>query len=272
LRPPREWITQPGGLADALRGLRQDAGLTGEQLAERLGWRAASKVRQAENGHRILSPEDTRAWAVACGQPGEAERLLQMAAAAKVNRRQYMYQRSFAGVQEQLDDLWRQAAVISNFECFVIPGLLQTPAYTRYWFEAGSARSGGSGDVDEAVAARRRRQDILDEPGREFHFLLMESLLLTRPPVPDEVMAAQWDRVARAAMLPNVTVGIVPFSARIVPPVVASFVLLDKAAYLETNTSQTVLEGPESEYYGQIWGELARAALTGDEALALIPR
>lgn len=278
MRPPREWITQPGGLADALRGLRQTAGLTGEQLAERLSWRNASKVRQAENGHRILSPEDTRAWAVACGQPDEAERLLQMTGAAKVNRRQYMYQKSFADVQDKLDDLWRQAKIIRSFESFVVPGLLQTPAYTRYWFEVGSARSGGSGDVDEAVAARRRRQDILDEDGREFHFLLMESLFLLRPgpggamPNPDEVMRVQWDRIARAATLPHVTLGIIPLTARIVPPVVASFVQLDDATYLEAYTSQTLLDGPEAAHYNLVWDDLAAAAVIGDEALALIPR
>jgi transcriptional regulator with XRE-family HTH domain len=270
LKPPREWLVQPGGLTDTLRALRKTAGLTGEQLSELLGWANASKLRQAENGHRILSDPELAAWAEKTGQPEAAQVLLDMAAAGRTIRRQYMYQHSFADVQRQLDGLFRSAKVICDFESFVVPGLLQTPEYARFWFETGSARSGGSGDVDEAVTARRRRQDILDEQGREFQFLIMESLL-SMWPCPDEVMLAQFDRLTRAALLRNVSLGVVPFSARIVPPVVASFVRLDDATYLESLTAQTVLEDRvESERYGEVWAEMAAAAVTGQGAVDMI--
>jgi transcriptional regulator with XRE-family HTH domain len=270
LKPPREWLVQPGGLTDTLRALRKTAGLTGEQLSDRLKWTNASKLRQAENGHRILSDAELTAWAEKTGQPDAAQSLLEMAAAGRTIHRQYMYQRSFASVQRQLDGLWRAATVIRDFESFVVPGLLQTTEYARYWFAAGSVRSGVSGDVDEAVTARRRRQDILDEPGREFQFLIMESLLKMWP-CPDEVMLPQFDRLARAAILPNVTLGVVPFSARMVPPVVASFVRLDEATYLESLTAQTVLEGgAESAQYGGVWDEMEHEAVTGQAAVDMI--
>ncbi len=43
--------------------------LTGQQLAQRLGWQG-SKVSKLENGRQTATPEDLRAWADATEQPG----------------------------------------------------------------------------------------------------------------------------------------------------------------------------------------------------------
>ncbi|MCA1672702.1 MAG: helix-turn-helix domain-containing protein, partial [Actinobacteria bacterium] len=47
-----------------LRVLREDARLTGKDLADRLGW-AQSKVSRLENGKQTATVEDVEAWAQA---------------------------------------------------------------------------------------------------------------------------------------------------------------------------------------------------------------
>ena len=63
MRPASEQLTQPGGLAERLAGLRSAAGLKAVQLAESLGW-ARSKISKIENGNQVPSPDDIRAWIV----------------------------------------------------------------------------------------------------------------------------------------------------------------------------------------------------------------
>ena len=50
----RDWLTQPGGIANRLHGLRRAAGLSGEQLAKLLGW-TRTKVPKIENGSKVLA-------------------------------------------------------------------------------------------------------------------------------------------------------------------------------------------------------------------------
>lgn len=54
------------GFGNRLRALRLDAGLTGKELADRLGW-AASKVSRLEHGRQTASADDVGAWVMACG-------------------------------------------------------------------------------------------------------------------------------------------------------------------------------------------------------------
>ena len=57
----RDWLTQPGGIANRLHGLRRAAGLSGEQLAKLLGW-TRTKVPKIENGsHLPFSPDGSLA-------------------------------------------------------------------------------------------------------------------------------------------------------------------------------------------------------------------
>ncbi len=56
------------GFGNRLRRLREDADLSGKQLAELLEW-PASKVSRLENGKQTATAADVRAWASATGVP-----------------------------------------------------------------------------------------------------------------------------------------------------------------------------------------------------------
>jgi len=61
--------------------------------------------------------------------------------------------------------------------CWVLPGLIQTEAYTRAVLRAAQQRRGLPDDVEAAVATRIARQRVLRRGGRTAAFLLEESAL-----------------------------------------------------------------------------------------------
>jgi transcriptional regulator with XRE-family HTH domain len=272
LRPTGEWLNQPGGLAERLVRIRKAAGLTGDQLAAQLSW-PRSKVPKLENGRQMPKTADITAWAQACGQPEVAQELLAVLAEAESVHRQYRHQLrrgGHAAVQRDLDKLVRQAKRIRNFETLIIPGLLQTPDYARYRLREIMQLSGDTNDAEDAVAARMHRQEVLYETGREFEFIIMETALLART-CPDEVMLGQLDRLMGVPGLSNVTFGIVPLGALMsLTPVVASFLVLDDLTYVETYSSEDLLQGDESAVYGQVADRLRAESVTGEAARELI--
>ena len=69
---------EPGSLAVRLYRMRKAAGLTGDQLADLLGWGPAgrTKISKIENSKQSPTSEDISAWAHACEHPEMIEDLL----------------------------------------------------------------------------------------------------------------------------------------------------------------------------------------------------
>lgn len=272
MRPTGEWLAQPGGLADRLREIRRAAGLTGDRLAAQLDW-PRSKVPKLENGRQMPTEADVAAWAHAASQPDAIPGLLAMLGEAQTVHRQYRHQvrrGGHAAVQADLDKLVRDARHIRNFETLIIPGLLQTPDYARYRLQEIMRLSGDAADVEAAVAARMRRQEVLYESGREFQFIIMETALLVRN-CPSAVMLGQLDRLMTASGLGGISVGIIPLDAPLsLTPVVSAFLILDDAAYLETYTAEDLVYGNEAATYQQVADQLQAQAATGGAAHDLI--
>lgn len=79
----------------------------------------------------------------------------------------------------------------------------------------GARLHGAPDDVDEAVAVRLRRQELLYRPGKSFHLVVGEAVLWSEAAAPRDVMTAQLDRlVAATTLAPKVKFGIVPFAAQ----------------------------------------------------------
>jgi transcriptional regulator with XRE-family HTH domain len=274
VRPTEEWLNQPGGLADALRGLRKAARLTGDQLAAQLGW-ARSKVPKLENGRQMPSEDDLTAWAEACGKPEAMPELLSMLAEAQAVHRQYRHQLRRGGhvaSQQDLDRLVHQAQRIRNFEITFIPGLLQTPDYARYRLKEAMRLSGeDESRVERAVTARMRRQEVLYEAGHEFEFIIMETALQIRNCLP-EVMLTQLDRLLGVTGFRNVRLGVIPMDAMLPVTPYIGFLILDEVTYLETHTSENLLHGEESVSYQRLADALSAQSVSEDGARELISR
>jgi transcriptional regulator with XRE-family HTH domain len=249
-------------LGARLRELRRAAGLNGQQLAEVLSWQG-SKVSKIENGRQTPTDDDVRAWCRAVGAEGEIERLLADLHTLETRHAEWQQQvrGGLARVQESVAKREAATRTMRSFQLTFVPGLLQTPGYARARLEQSGRRWGRSADVDEAVAARMARQAVLYEPGRGFHFVIAESVLLFAL-CPPEAMLAQIDRLVSLSMLENVRLGIVPFDRPYVVAPKHGFSLLDdRLVTVETFTAELNLAQPqEIKMYRKVFDSMALAA------------
>jgi transcriptional regulator with XRE-family HTH domain len=271
VKATREWLDRPGGLAERLQRLRKAAGLTGDQLAAQAGWTRA-KVPKIENGRQMPSEDDIRAWAEISGAPEAVEELLAMLAEAQAVHRQWQHKlrAGQAALQTEYDTLVRGAARIRNFEIMLIPGLLQTPDYTRYRaLEAVRVHGADERGVETTIAARMRRTEVLYDAAKAFEFVITEAALrylLCPPPV----MLGQLDRLLSASRLPNIKLGIIPPGVELPVAPMIGYMIVDNVALAETFTSMETYTGPEAEKYAEIFDALMAEAVTGDDARRLI--
>lgn len=267
MHPAAELLTQPGGLADRLKRMRRGAGLTGEQL-ESLTGMATTKISKIENGRQMPTEADITAWASACGQPDAPAELLAMLAGVQAAHFQNrVRRRGHAAIQQDLDELVRQAKRIRNVEVALVPGLLQTPDYARH-FATEISRVYGTdpGSIEAAVSARMRRQEVLYDAGKQFEFVITESVLRMRPGG-RQVMLGQIDRLLTMGSLGNITLGVIPLEGSLTLLPLHGFLMLDDQVVIETYShDQQVLPPEEAAAYGPITDALLAESLTGGEA------
>lgn len=262
-------------LGARLREIRRSAQLTGRQLAESQGWHP-SKVSKIESGRQTASESDVAAWATACGVPDQTGELL---ASLRVLDDQYLeFRRMFRGGQRakqvELGRLESGTEVVRNFESVFVPGLLQTPGYARARLAEGLEAIGAPDDVDEAVAARMARQQVLyrsSPPLRRHHFVVTEAVLHYRLCAVD-ALAEQLDRLVAATALTSIRFGVIPFARALpVAPVQGFHLYDDQVVYVEHLTGELKLTEPaDVRVYLSAFGQLAGVAAYGAEARALI--
>ena len=257
-----------------LRELRRQAGLTGGRLAASLSW-PASKVSKLENGRQTPTDDDILAWTTATGASAEAEALL---ASLHTLETQHAEWRRILGaglspVQRELADLEEKTKLLRAFEATAVPGLLQTAEYARACFAESVWTHGLPNDVDEAVRARLRRQEVLYRPDKRFHFVVTEAALRLRM-CDDDAMLAQLERLVALTALRNVKLGVIGFEARyVVSPRHGFWIFDDDLVKVETHSAGLNLAQPqEIELYGRVFDQLAAVASYGTDARAIILR
>jgi transcriptional regulator with XRE-family HTH domain len=252
--------------------LREDAGLTGQQLADALGWNSRSRIPKLERGQQMPTEADIIRWADACGHPEEVPELLAMLAEGQVVHEQWRHKLrgGHAALQREFDRFVRDAKRIRNFEIMLIPGLLQTADYARYRaLEAVRLHGADPDKVEETVATRMRRQETLYDTSKTFEFIVTDAALryLLCPP---QVMAGQLDRLLGISGLGNVTLGIIPPGRELAVAPMVGFLMVDDLTVVETFTSEDDYIGPESAAYDRIADGLMAEAAVGDEARQLV--
>jgi transcriptional regulator with XRE-family HTH domain len=257
-----------------LRELRRQAGLTGAQLASSLSW-PASKVSKLENGRQTPTDDDIRAWTSGTGAPAQAEALLASLHTLETQHAEWrrVLQRGLSPVQRELAGFEEKAKLFRVVEVTAVPGLLQTAEYARACFEESVRTHGIPNDVDDAVRARLRRQDVLYRPDKGFHFVLTEAALRVRM-CPDDAMLAQLERLVALSALRNVKLGIIGFDARyVISPRHGFWIFDEDLVSVETHSAGLHLAQPqEIELYGRVFDQLAAVASYGSEARAIILR
>jgi transcriptional regulator with XRE-family HTH domain len=260
-----------------LRELRRQAGLTGAGLAASLSW-PASKVSKLENGRQTPTDDDILAWTGATGATGasaEAEGLLASLHTLELQYAEWqrVLRPGLGPVQRELADVEEKTKLFRVFEASVVPGLLQTGEYARARFMEAARLFGKADDVDEAVRARLRRQEVLYRPDRRLHFVVTEAALRFRR-CSDDAMLAQLERLVALTALRNVKLGIIGFDARFtIGPWHGFWLLDDDLVTVETFSAELNLAQPqEIEVYRAVFDQLAAVATYGSKARAIILR
>jgi transcriptional regulator with XRE-family HTH domain len=256
-----------------LRRVREDAGLTGRAVADRTGW-PHSKVSKLERGQQTATASDVEAWVDATGADPDTN--AELLAALQHARMEYIAwrQRLSTGTrarQVQRREAEAEASLIRAFEPGVIPGLLQTPDYARAVFQGLITTYQVANDVEEGVRARLRRQEILHQPGRKYHFVLAEAALYCRM-ADGLTMRGQLDRLLAVGRLPSVDLAVIPLGTRWPVGPLNGFWLFDRDyALVETLGAELTLREPtELAVYERIFETFSGLAVRGSAAADLI--
>ncbi|MEU8708179.1 helix-turn-helix transcriptional regulator [Streptomyces sp. NPDC048565] len=246
--------------------------LTGQQLAQRLGWQG-SKGSKLENGKQTAIPENLRAWADATEQPGVYAELAARLAGFESHIRSWRraLANGFKPLHEGLSAEIERTTTMWVWEESVIAGLLQPPEYARHVIQRYAELLGGAADIEDAVRSRVRRQEWLYRPGHKLHVLMWEAALrsLICPPA---VLAAQLHRLTGMIGMDTVELGIIPFTASVkIVPANGFWLLDDRLVVAEDWHAEMWLDDADNvTLYAKVWETLRESAVYGADAHNII--
>ena len=263
-------------LGAELRRLREEAGLTIDQVAEVLEC-SQSKVSRIETGQVSATPRDVRDMLALYRVPdAQREAMVQIAREA----RQPGWWQKFVDVPDGVPayvGLETAATSIDIYMSLIVPALLQTADYARAVIGAVRPDLPGA-EIDRRVELRLRRQALLDQDHPPALRVLLDDTVLRRPVGGEKVMAAQRRRLLEDAARPAVTLQVLPVEAGVhagmdgpftifgfPAPAERDVVALDSAAdalYLE--------DAEDVARYRRVFGLLLPAALTPEASAGRI--
>ncbi len=263
-------------LGTELRRLREQARLTCESVGQRLDC-SGTRISRIETGRISVRPGDVRELLEVYGVTGDrAGELVELAREA----RQKGWWHGFGPVTpswlEPYLGLEAEAARVREFQSMVLPGLLQTEDYARAVLRA--APGAGPADIEQQVALRMARQQVLDGTAPpELCLVLSEGVLRVQVGGPG-VMRAQLRKLAEVAGRGQVTLQVLPLCAAAHAYPVTPFTILDladpadpPAVYTEHLTGSLLLDDPaEVRAYTAVFERLRAEALGPGPSLDLI--
>ncbi len=270
-------------LAETLRRLREEAGLTLDQAAERLregpGRWSRAKLSRFENRVQTPKPREVEQLLDVYGVADPKTRTLLLELAGTANERGWWlaYRRDLPQDFHPYLSMEVDAVAIRTFETMLIPGLLQTPDYTRALVN-GINPGLPPDEVERRVAARMARQQILirEENPLQFHAILDQGILerLVGRPL---VMRNQLRRLAEASESSNIIIQVLPKSAGAHPGMEGPFTILTlpepvpDIGYTEGIGGSVYLERPDHVRVCTMrFAILTKMALSPEESVDLI--
>ncbi|MFD5568644.1 helix-turn-helix domain-containing protein [Streptomyces cadmiisoli] len=259
-------------IAEQLREIRRDAGLSGREIAARAGWQP-SKVSRLQSATTPPSDDDIRAWCTACGAE---DRISDLLAANRTADSMYLEWRrvqrtGLRRLQESRIPLYEQTRQFRVYSSTVVPGFLQTYEYAAALLANIARVHGTPDDAADAASARVERSHIIREGNHRFGILVEESVL--RHVVGDAAtMAGQLGYLLSVMALPSVSVGIVPAGRPREMWTLETFTVFDEGrVHVELLTAAITVTGPgEVAQYAHAFEEMAALAVYGARARSLI--
>jgi transcriptional regulator with XRE-family HTH domain len=259
-------------LGDRLREIRVDAGLTGRGLAQLAGW-DRTKVSKIEHGRTMPTAADIRIW---CEHTNAVDQVPDLTASLHTVEGMFiewrrMERTGLKRAQESVAPLFERTKRFRAYDSWLVPGLLQTAAYTKAVLTATASRRGVPDDIDEAVEVRMQRQHVLVEGDHTFATLI-EAAVLHSGIGGVRTMAEQLRHLLTVSKWPSVSLGIIPFRPdRVLRPVEGFWIFDDERVTVELVSGWLTLTQPnEIVLYTQAFDSLSAMAVYGSDARALV--
>jgi transcriptional regulator with XRE-family HTH domain len=195
-----------------LRRLRESRGITREDAGYAIR-SSHSKISRLELGRTGFKSYDVADLLTLYGVD-EAERSTILALAERANTPGWWqdHRDVVPDWQEAYLGLEQDAALIRTYEVQLVPQLLQTEDYARAVIAQGH-ESGSAEQIEQRVAVRMRRQEILTTPTGRKLWAVMDEAALRRQVGGRAMMRAQLEHLRRMAELPHITIQVLPFSS-----------------------------------------------------------
>jgi transcriptional regulator with XRE-family HTH domain len=266
-------------LAEELRALRVERGLTHEQLARQIG-QSRAQISRLENGHTVDQNDVMKILEVLEVDDDRWTQIVTIAREAG-ERGWWESNKAMGSRQALYADLEAGAESIREFQMTFIPGLLQTPEFARARVEAERVAGPVTYTADKAVEARNARQRMLRRPNGPSYEVVIDEVAVRRPAAPGEIVRAQlYNVAARVNRDPKTTVRVLPLGAAVdgyfVPRGAFSIYTFSDpgdptVVLVDTVTDDLVLTDPEDvQRYEGLYTRLREAALTTMASLDLL--
>ncbi len=264
-------------LATELRRLRDGARLTGEEVAERLGW-SPSKVSRIETATTAPSPADLRQLLDLYEVTGTQRERLELLSQNAGQRGWWdAYADTLDSDYAALIALEDQAATLRSYAAQIVPGLVQTEDYAREIVRSGSWTY-PPGEIERRVQVRMNRQRVLTRAEPLNWAAVIDEAVLHHRVGPPEVMRQQLKHLVEMSTRPNVEVQVLPNTAGAHPAVYGGFVIIGfpeliatDVVYLENLTSSIYVERETEVFrYSLAFDQLRTLSLDAEESRASI--
>jgi transcriptional regulator with XRE-family HTH domain len=259
-------------LGALLRALRNQNGLTVDQVAERLLC-SPSKVSRMETGHGAATPRDIRdlcdLYAVT---EGERERMMRLAHESKQQGWWHSHDLDF-GTYVGLEE---DATATRCYQSTIVPGVLQTADYARAVHEVVLPRLLPD-RIEELVEVRMIRQRRLTQDNPPRFTAVLDEAALHRMVGGHRVMAAQLDKILEMSAMPNIAVQILPYQLGAHPAMESNFIIVELplptpgVVFVEGLIGSLYLERSDDlDRYHTVFEQLQAIALNPKDTIDLI--
>jgi transcriptional regulator with XRE-family HTH domain len=199
-------------LADELRTLRTEAGVTHEQLAKMIG-ESRAQISRLENGH-VVDQADIMKILDALEVDGDRWTQVITIAREAGERGWWESTRAMGERQARYADLEAGARTIQEFQTTFLPGLLQTKEYAEARALAERDAGAAGYTASDAVEAREGRQRMLRRPSGPQYTVIVDEVAVRRPAADREVVSAQLYHLAAVMNgSDTITVRVLPLDA-----------------------------------------------------------
>lgn len=269
-------------LTETLRGLREQSGMTIEEVVEKLsdqgGKWSRSKLSRIENREQGVKSFDVERLLDVYGVTDDDVREWILSLAERAGERGY-----WLAIRKDLPEDFHEllnveAALLARrqLETMIVPGLLQTPDYTRALIN-GAEPGLDHEVVERRVLARAARQRVLTRPKPLQYHVILDETILERPVGTSATMSGQLSRLIDAAAMEHITIQVLPRSVGANPALDGPFSILTLPepipdfGYSEGAGGAVYIEDrAQVRTCTERWGILTGRAFSPDQSLDVI--